>query len=441
MLVVVALCALTLSAKPPIGSDDKADVITVFLTGNELGALKPCGCSGGQLGGLDRRSAVFNSVPRKKRLIVDTGMFIETESEQDLIKFNIIIQALGMLDYDLVNLTEKDIEIGKNLGLLGSIGSIFNIISAYRVADVNVPTKFTKRFCLGKEIITVTVAALDTKSEPIERVGQLFPFDIRSDLRSVDILILNTRETSAIDKIAKMGIVDCLIIPSASDEPDVVSSPSLCGNTDPNTKPLVFTVGRFGRYIARLQIGITEGKLNFSFSTIPVIENLPKEESLVELYRVYQQLVKEADLLHKYPRFTLPGGLEYAGSESCKSCHEYEYGIWSQEPHANAYARLESVGSQFDPECVICHVVGMKYESGFVSDEQTSHLKNVGCENCHGPGSEHNVTLGKAKTTEPKSTCLDCHTPETSGEYAGNERLYLEKIIHWVEPNLPANVK
>jgi len=28
---------------------DPADVLTVFLTGNELGALKPCGCSGGQL--------------------------------------------------------------------------------------------------------------------------------------------------------------------------------------------------------------------------------------------------------------------------------------------------------------------------------------------------------------------------------------------------------
>ncbi len=441
VLIVVTLCALTLSAKLPVGLDNKNDMLTVFLTGYELGALKPCGCSGGQLGGLDRRSAVFDSVPRQKRLIIDTGMFVETDSEQDLIKFNIIIQALGMLDYDLVNLTEKDIEIGKNLGLLGSIGSVFNIISSYQAANVNMPAKFTKRFCLEKEIVTVTIAALDAKSEPIERVGRLFPFDTRSDLLSVDILILNTCDTVAIDKITKMGIVDCLVIPSTSDEPDVISGLPLCGNADPNTRPLIFSVGRFGRYIARLQIGTVKGKLNFSFSAIPVTENLPQEKSLVELYKVYQQLVKEAGLLDKYPQFILPDGLEYAGSESCKPCHEYEYEVWSQEPHSHAYATLEKVGSQFDPECVVCHVVGMKYESGFISEAETSHLKNVGCENCHGPGSEHNVTLGKAKTTEPKSTCLDCHTPETSGEYAGNEQFYLEKIIHWMEPNLPTDVK
>jgi len=65
----------------------------------------------------------------------------------------------------------------------------------------------------------------------------------------------------------------------------------------------------------------------------------------------------------------------------------------------------------------------------------------VGCENCHGPGSQHNATLGREKTTEPKSTCLDCHEPETSSEYAGNEQLYLEKIIHWREQNPPGNVK
>ena len=159
------------------------------------------------------------------------------------------------------------------------------------------------------------------------------------------------------------------------------------------------------------------------------------------MYKTYQRLVKEDNLLEEYPRFILPGGLEYAGSESCKQCHEYEYEQWSKKVHAHAYATLEKVGSQFDPECVICHVVGLKYESGFVSEQETSHLKNVGCENCHGPGSEHNVTLGKAKTTEPKSMCLDCHTPETSGEYAGNEQLYLEKIVHWKEPNLPADVK
>jgi len=408
-------------------------MLTIFFSGNELGALKPCGCSGGQLGGLDRRLAVFNSVPKQKRLVVDTGMIIEADSEQNLIKFNIIIEAFRLLGYDLVNLTKKDIDIGKNTGLLDIIDSDFRIISSHQLSGVNFPAKFTKKFCIENEAVAVTIAAFDTNSEPIERVYQLFPLVDCSNLRSVDILILNTADIVDINEIAKMGIVDCFIIPADSDEPSLIG--------DPNKSPLIFSVGRFGRYISKLQVEITEDKPKYGFSAVPITENLPKENPLVELYKSYQQLVKEANLLENYPHFILPDGLEYTGSQSCKSCHEYEYGKWSQKVHAHAYAILEEVGSQFDPECVICHVVGMEYESGFVSEQETNHLKNVGCENCHGPGSEHNVTLGKAKTTEPKSTCLDCHTPETSSEYAGNEQLYLEKIIHWKEPNTPGNVK
>jgi len=85
--------------------------------------------------------------------------------------------------------------------------------------------------------------------------------------------------------------------------------------------------------------------------------------------------------------------------------------------------------------------VGLKYESGFVSVQETGDLKDVGCEACHGPGSEHIKSLGKAETTGPKQECVECHTPDNSGNYAGNEKLYFEKIIHWREPNSLRDVK
>jgi len=172
-----------------------------------------------------------------------------------------------------------------------------------------------------------------------------------------------------------------------------------------------------------------------------VQEKLQQEPALVGLYKDYQQLVKEHNLVQKYPRFSPPEGLKFVGSDACRSCHQYEYQQWRTTAHAHAYATLEKVGSQYDPECVLCHVVGMEYESGFISQEQTAHLKDVGCENCHGPGSEHVKTLGKLKTAGPKSTCLNCHTPEKSTEYAGNEAAYLEKIIHWQEPKAASNVE
>ena len=443
MRLVTCICALTAGAlclsarspKQPATSAYNSDVITVFVTGNELGELKPCGCSGGQLGGFDRRWAILNSVPAEKRLIIDTGSLVEGDSQQDIIKFNIIIQALGLLNYDLANLTEKDIKIAQNLGLLNNIGSVFSIISPHQAgADVNVPAKFTKKLSLKNRIVAVTVASFNAESEPIEQIRELFV--CQSKLRSANVLIINQCDKDIIANITKMGIVDCLVCPPESDEPRIIG--------EPNGRPLVVSVGRFGKYVGRLQIRAdkaADNKLKFTFSAVPVTENLPLDKSLVELYKTYQQWVKEENLFEKQPRFVLPDGLEYLGSASCKACHEYEYEKWSSKPHAHAFASLEKVGSEYDPECVSCHVVGAEYESGFISPQKTNHLKNVGCENCHGPGSKHIKTAGVVKTADPKSLCTDCHTPDRSANYAGNEHLYFEKIIHWREPNTADNVK
>jgi hypothetical protein len=413
-------------------SEKPADVLTVFLTGNELGTLKPCGCSGGQLGGLDRRSAVLNTVPVSRRMVVDTGSLVRSDSEQDQIKFDIIIEAFNLLGYDVVSLAEQDIEMARSRGLLVMSDTAFNIISSQEVADVNVPVKFTKRFSLKNTTVTVTVAAFDAET-PVERVRELFASQVGS--RAANILLLNRCDARVITSIAEMGIVDCLVCPPESDEPKVIG--------DPNRTPLVVSVGRYGKYVGSLQITAPtdENKVELGFEAIPLTEDLPQESSLVELYKAYQQFVRDGNLLDKPPRFSLPNDLEYAGSQSCSSCHSYEYEKWSTKAHAHAYATLEKVGSQYDPECVICHVVGFEYQSGFVSEQETGHLKNVGCENCHGPGSKHSESWGEQKTTGPMSDCSDCHTPETSGEYAGNELLYLEKIVHWREPNSAGNVK
>jgi len=431
ILMLAASCDLVRRAEPTAAPVKQADTITVFLTGYTMGELKPCGCSGGQLGGFDRRAAILNSVPRQRRLLVDAGSFVAGEAEQDLIKFNIVIRALDLLDYDVVNLTEKDVEITRNLGLLNSISSLFNIISAQHVPDGNVPKKFTKRLPLLNENVAVTVAAFDAKSSPIEQIDRLFADGLAP--QAFNILVLNSCEPRVIDAIAKSAAaVDCLVCPADSDEPRIIS--------EPNSRPLAFSVGRFGRYVCRLQITkAAEGKLKSDFQILPVQEKLLQEPALVGLYKDYQQQIKEHNLVQNYPRFSLPEGLKFVGSESCRSCHQYEHQQWRTTAHAHAYATLEKVGSQFDPECVICHVVGMEYESGFISQEQTADLKDVGCENCHGPGSEHVKTLGKTKTAGPKSTCLNCHTPEKSTEYAGNEEAYLQKIIHWSQPESAAD--
>lgn len=446
LITFSASCLLVMSANSHKAPIQDSDTLTIFITGNELGALKPCGCSGDQLGGLDRRSAVFDSVPKQKRLIIDTGSFVEDDSEQNLIKFSIIIEAFNLLDYDVVHLKDQDVEIAKHLGLLESLDSTYRIISNYQTSDIEISAKFTKSYSLKSNSFTITVAAFDINSGQIEQIPNLF--DGQLSEQTLNILIISHCDSSIIESITRNApIVDCLICPSDSDESKIIN--------DPNNGPLAFSVGRFGKYVTGLKIyppdeNSTGSKevlyalkngMTLAFSAIPVTEDLPQQQELVELYRSYQQLLKDSNLLERYPRFTLPSGLRYVGSESCKYCHFFEYEMCSDYPHASAYATLEKVGSQFDPECIICHVIGLEYESGYYSEQTTPHLKNVGCENCHGPGFRHVVTYGLEKTVEPKSDCIDCHTPDHSTEYAGNEQEYLEKINHWVELNDPCDVK
>ncbi len=83
----------------------------------------------------------------------------------------------------------------------------------------------------------------------------------------------------------------------------------------------------------------------------------------------------------------------YIGSEACGKCHEDAYDVWKKTPHSHAYQTLVDAKRpslrQYDGECIVCHTVGFGYKSGFTDAVKTKHLENVGCENCHGPGSLH----------------------------------------------------
>ena len=434
-LCLVSLCVLIggfacpeESVRSPV-SRQVADPgeVSIFFTGSELGALKPCGCSGGQLGGLSKRPAIFDRVPSARRAVVDTGALVAGDGEQDLIKFGILLEAFRLLGYDLVHLTEQDVQIAQALGLMAPQEGSFAVIGAPWGPDRDdLPASFVKRFAgQGLEIV-VRFASVDARMDGPESVAELLGRP--TDEHAVNILFLRNGDAESRRLWAQSTDADCLILPSDSDEPLVFSQPG--------ERPLVFTVGRFGRHISRLRVRFPGPGVEpaLFFEGVPVEETLPDDPAQVRLYRQYQELVKRSDLLEKYPRIPLPDDLQYVGPQACQGCHDYEYAAWSTKAHASAFATLVEVGSDHDPECVICHVIGMDRESGFITEQKTPHLKDVGCENCHGPGSAHVHSSGWTPTAEPKMSCLDCHTPEHSSGYAGHEAEYLEKIKHWREP-------
>jgi len=109
----------------------------------------------------------------------------------------------------------------------------------------------------------------------------------------------------------------------------------------------------------------------------------------------------------------------YVGSEICRDCHDKEYRSFKEyAKKSRSYESIERVKKGLTEEeirgCYVCHTTGYGKPGGFISAEKTPHLKNAGCEVCHGPGELH------AKTRDPQyikrhltmKDCEVCHISE-----------------------------
>jgi YVTN family beta-propeller protein len=121
---------------------------------------------------------------------------------------------------------------------------------------------------------------------------------------------------------------------------------------------------------------------------------------------------------------------KYIGSQKCAECHSgpdmsYQHSIWKMSKHAKAFANLSTtaayetaakkgilVSPQESPECLKCHATG----SGSFAEQAMdsfSQDEGVGCEACHGPGSEYAFEAIMTDATAAKSAGLEMTGPET----------------------------
>ncbi|OEU47001.1 MAG: cytochrome C [Desulfobacterales bacterium S3730MH5] len=102
----------------------------------------------------------------------------------------------------------------------------------------------------------------------------------------------------------------------------------------------------------------------------------------------------------------------FVGSEACRDCHQKEYKSFiTYAKKSSSFESIQRVKKGLTEEeikkCYFCHTTGYGKPNGFISLEETPHLKNAGCEVCHGPGALH-VKTEMPEDIKMKLTMKDC---------------------------------
>ena len=145
-------------------------------------------------------------------------------------------------------------------------------------------------------------------------------------------------------------------------------------------------------------------------------------------------------------------GPTYVGSKTCKKCHIKQHKSWDKTKMGQSFEVLKpgqntekKTEAKLDPAkdytadetCLKCHVVGFGTESGYKipppddkkAQRRAKKMMGVGCESCHGPGSEYSKLHKEIQDNKRKyklqemyaagmtkispEVCAKCHNPES----------------------------
>ncbi|MGR3293511.1 MAG: multiheme c-type cytochrome [Candidatus Scalindua sp.] len=422
-------------------------VIHVVFTGEENGYLEPCGCSEVQLGGFSRRHTLINHLKEKDGnwILLSLGDLPGKVGRQDEIKMETALEALGRMGYVAHNIGEKDLNMG--IDLLVYLSQISNVdfissnivfttqvlkIKPYIIKEIETKETILKVGILG----IVSPSLIENSSQDMEVKDPVLSLKpLLSDLRDkTDILILLSHaEMEESIKIAEVyPELDLIISGHMVDRPDLYIKK--VNNT------YVIPVGEKGEYVGEITLSTQQkqtGEDEHFNSFSPAIEITPLDgkfedsPEIARLLRIYQQRLKDEELLEQVFKSDLPSNLTFIGNDDCALCHNKIFRHWEETGHASAYETLVKAEHEYDPECVECHVIGLNYFTGFETIESTPKLKGVGCESCHGPGSDHKETQSKDYGRVSVENCEICHKDEHSPNFEFKD--YWQKIKHPLE--------
>ncbi len=370
-------------------------------------------------------------------LLVDNGDVNKGYGRQPELKYETALKAMSQMGYDAANVGEEDLLLG--LDYLKYVADFVTtpLISANITDPAGAP--------VFKEYVLRDISTPDTKisaaiigiispefNDTIQAVNpELSAADYRPILDhlvhrlrpQVDLLILlahtSAEEASAIAR--EHPQFDLIIASHNGDDP--MSAPER-----ENGVPIGFA-GTNGMHVGQATFFVTDHKAKLhEYSMVKLEGTYADSPQILALLEDYQQMLRAEHVLDAYPR-SETGGFTYTGNQKCKRCHSLPSWRYRKDKHAHAFKAIVEKRHEYDPECVRCHTVGFGYITGFMSPDKTPALQDVGCEDCHGPGSDHvERPMQTDYGTVTKETCETCHNVQNSPKFVYDE--YIKKIRH-----------
>ncbi len=382
----------------------KPDAAMIF-TGDQLGYLEPCGCTGleNQKGGLKRRDTFVKQLAEKgwPLVMMDTGGHSKGYGPQPKIKLRNSIEALQQIGYQAVGLGDNDLRF-ELLSIAVNLDP--NPLTCANVAILEFDGGFSQRFAIVEKGgfkfgITAVLGERERKTLPTSDEIVHMPAD--EALKEV-LPKLQAANCDQLVLLVYAGVEDTKAL--AANFPQFKWVVAGKGGDEPPYQPTkldhgaqLIEVGSKGKYA--VVVGLyRDGKTKFEYQKVPLdvrFDDSPTMQQRMVDYTQELQTLGFDGLGIKAQAH--PSGHEFIGSQACVDCHGEEFEIWENTPHAHATEAIvdASPPRQFDPECISCHVTGwndpkyVPWISGFESIEKTPHLTANGCENCHGPAARH----------------------------------------------------
>jgi len=193
----------------------------------------------------------------------------------------------------------------------------------------------------------------------------------------------------------------------------------VAGHYDYPSADLVM-MGTRGKYDVLLELRRDRKTQDWSVTPVitPLNEKVPESDEGIRFVARVKSDLEETALRRSRLMKKDPSRPDYLGSEACAGCHAAEMATWKKTRHAHAWEPMVESRNVNNPLCLHCHSVGFMKPNGYVLASDVRALQGVGCESCHGPGSEHVQNPGAHPLDKAgPATCQSCHTPGQTPDF------------------------